>query len=284
MTLMRNAKETQKYWKEMQVQEKQFPHAHIYTNIRNMGVNMDEMSQKNPYLFEMFTRIFSGIGTSETIQTWKNYEQAYKELFDAGLLNFRSLRNQIMKKKIDEFVSKVNGTYLIPLSELEKVITEEKRKGEISLQVDFNDFLDLLEKYYEIEHRDFFQRFGKDKPDYASLLNLTKEEYKKHSNFSPSQDLIATKIVVLQDKYETVNGMPYVDFWHHWMDNDFAEVSNGSIEYLWADTKETDVVEEGIKIPAILYQKMREVMFKEISQHPYYQGKKPDEIKFYIYW
>ncbi len=39
----------------------------------------------------------------------------------------------------------------------------------------------------------------------------------------------------------------------------------------------------GIIIPSILFKKMRKVIFKEITQYPYYKGE-PDEIEFQILW
>lgn len=282
--MMKNANEALKYWEQMKEQEKRFPQAHIYTNIKNQGVDMEELAKTNPYLFEMFTRIFSGVETPEVVQTWKNYKQAYEELMAQGLLKFKNLRDKVMKEKINSFIKKVDGPFLIPLNELEEVITEKKRKGEVSIQLEFNDYMDLIEKYYGFNHRDFFQKHGKEKVDYATMLGLTKKEYKEYSNVSPSKNLIAAKMSVLYDKYEEVNGMPYVDFWHHLMDNDFAEVSNGSIMTLWAEYEQEDFEDEDIEVPAVLFEKFRKVIFKEVAQYPYYKGEEPEEIEFHIWW
>lgn len=282
--MMKTAKEALKYWEQLKEQEKRFPQAHIYTNIKNQGVDMQELAKTNPYLFEMFTRIFSGVETPETVQTWNYYKQAYEELEAQGLMKFKNLRDKVMNEKMNSFVKKVDGPCLIPLSELEEVVTEKKRKGEVSIQLEFNDYMDLIEKYYGFDHRDFFQKHGKEKVDYATMLGLTKKEYKEYSNVSPSKNLIAAKMCVLHDKYEEVNGMPYVDFWHHLMDHDFAEVSNGSVMTLWADYEPEDFEDEEIEVPAVLFEKFRKVLFKEVTQYPYYQGEEPEEIEFHIWW
>lgn len=84
-----NTKEALKNWKAQLEQQKKFPNAHIYTNIKNQGVDMKELATKNPYLYEMFTRIFSGVETPETVQLWKNYKQAYEELEAQGLFKIK---------------------------------------------------------------------------------------------------------------------------------------------------------------------------------------------------
>ena len=83
--------------------------------------------------------------------------------------------------------------------------------------------------------------------------------------------------------------MPYVDFWHHLLDYDFAEVSNGSVITMWFEEEDEDEDDEGddeIKNNDVnaLFHNMRKVMFKEISQHPYYGGEQPEEIEFHIWW
>lgn len=281
---MKTPQESKKYWKKMQEQEKNFPNAHIYVNIKNMGVDMEKMTKTNPYLFDVFTRIFSGVSTPENIQLWKNYEQAYKDLESQGFFKFKNVLAKAMQCKIEEFVKKVDGPYLVPLVELEDVITEKKKKGEVSIQVEFNDYMELLEKYYEFDHRDFFNKFNSNKPDFAKLLELTPQEYASHYNMSPAQDLMATKIIILHDKYESINDMPSVDFWSHLLDHDFAEVSNGSIKRMWSHYEEKDQKLDGIKVSAIVFEKIRELMFKEIAQYPHHTIQDVDEIDFYIYW
>lgn len=279
-----NSEQAIEYWGKMQEQEKMFPQAHIYTNIKNQGVDMKNLAETKPYLFEMFTRIFSGVETPEEVHAWKNYQQAYNELESQGLLKFSGNREAVMQEKIDEFVKKVDGPYLVPLTELEEVITEKKRKGQVSVQVDFNDYMDLLEKYYGFEHRDFFQKFGKENLDYKKILGLSEEEFTKAYNLSPYEDIVATKISILDSFYNESQGMPYVDFWHYLMDNDFMEVSNGSVQTMWIDSEAEDEEDDGIVIPAIVFDKMREMIFKEISQYSYYENQKPSEIEFYISW
>lgn len=279
-----NAQQAKEYWEKMQQQEAMFPNAHIYTNIKNQGVDMGQMAENNPYLFQMFTSIFSGVETPQNVQTWKNYHQAYVELEAQGLLKFSNSREKVMQEKIDEFVKKVDGPCLVPKEQLEEVITEKKRKGVVSIQVDFDDYMTLLENHYKFEHRDFFARFGKKTNNEAALLGLTKEEYEKHSKFSPAQDVIAAKMSVLYNLHQENEGMPYADFWNYLTDHDFMDVSNGSVNTMWLDHETEDDEDDGIVIPAIVFDKMRQLMFKEIAQYSYYENKQPQEIEFYISW
>lgn len=279
-----NAQQAKEYWEKMQQQEAMFPNAHIYTNIKNQGVDMEKMAENNPYLFQMFMSIFSGVETSQNVQTWKNYHQAYVELEAQGLLKFSNSREKVMQEKIDEFVKKVDGPCLVPKEQLEEVITEKKRKGVVSIQVDFDDYMTLLENHYKFEHRDFFGRFGKKTNNEAALLGLTKEEYEKHSKFSPAQDVIAAKMSVLYSLHQENEGMPYADFWNYLTDHDFMDVSNGSVNTMWLEHETEDDEDDGIVIPAIVFDKMRQLMFKEIAQYSYYENQQPNEIEFYISW
>lgn len=279
-----NSEQAIEYWGKMQQQEKMFPNAHIYTNIKNQGVDMQQLAENNPYLFEMFTRIFSGVETPDNVQMWKNYQQAHKELESEGLLKFSDSRETVMQEKINEFVNKVDGPCLVPKEELEEVITEKKRKGVVSIQVDFDDYMSLLEHYYQFEHRDFFGRFKNKNTDDSTMLGLTKEEYEKHSKLSPAQDVIAAKMSILYNLKQEHEGMPYADFWHYLTDHDFMDVSNGSVNSMWLDHETEDEEDDGIIIPAIVFAKMREMMFKEIAQYDYYKNQQPSEIEFYISW
>lgn len=285
---MKNTVEALKYWKKMQEQEKIVPQAHIYTNIRNQGVNMEDLAQKSPFLFDMFTRIFSGVETEENIKLWNNYKKAYEELEKSGALNIKSVRDEKMQNLIDDFIKKVEGENRIPLNELEEVITEKKRKGNVSIQVEFNDYMDLIEKHYDFQHRDFFKKHGKDNSEIIKVLGLTKNEYNKYANIRPADNLISAKICVLTSIHDEINGMPYVDFWHHLLDRDFAEISNGSVTTMWIDDEydEDEDDEDEIKVKDVntLFHNMRKVIFKEISQYPYYNGEQPEEIEFHIWW
>lgn len=284
-----NTKEALKNWKAQLEQQKKFPNAHIYTNIKNQGVDMKELATKNPYLYEMFTRIFSGVETPETVQLWKNYKQAYEELEAQGLFKIKNVREKVMEKKINEFIEKVNGHNLVPLEELEEVVTEKKRKGEVSIQVEFNDYIHLLEKHYGINYRDFFGKFGKESVDYAKLLGMTKSEYDKYCRTKPSEDVNAAKVCVITGKYQEVNGMPYVDYWHHLLDSDFAEISNGSVTTMWNEPEyeeenAEDFESDGVVVSKELFLNLRKMIFKEIAQYPYYKGEIPEEIEFHIWW
>lgn len=283
---MTSSHEAIKAFKAITEQEKRFPDAHIYTNIKKFGVDLNSLAQNNPYLFQTFTQVFSGEATEETIILWDMIQKAYKELTEKGLLVFKNVRDDIMNKKMSELNAKVNGPNLVPLEKIVELLTEKKRKGVISVQVDFVEFMDLLEKYYEFQHRDFFSRFGVQQVDFAKMLGLTNNEYKKLCTMKVSKDLNAAKICVLTKMYENINGMPYVDFWHYLLDRDFCGISNGTVTnmYNYEEEDNKDFEKDGIMISGNLFKNMRKMIFKEIAQCPQYQGKMPNDIEFRICW
>lgn len=297
---MQNSKKTVENYKALKIQQKTQqktqPQAHIYTNIKKLGVDLEKLARTNPYLYTTFTRIFSGIATPQTLTLWDNLQKAYKELEEQGMLNFENVRETIMRKKMVDFSKKVNGPCLIPLDELLEVVTEKKRKKVVSIEVDFNDYMDLLEKHYKFQHRDFFQRFGKEPINFAKILGMTKKEYKEYSKLNANENYNAAKLSVITQVYNNMNEMPYADFWHYLMDNEFMEVSNGCIMSMYSEAEDDEhedsktqdyryiVEKDGVIATHYLFNDMRQVIFKEMSQHPSFKGETPEEINFYIGW
>lgn len=280
---MKDIKNSVKHWQDLQ-KTFHFTTGYLHENIKIMELDMEDMARTQPYLFECFVSIFSGKANDESYQLWENYKKAYQELHEKSLLNFKNTKDDFIKKTIDEFIQKANGPHLLTLDDLEDVITEKKHKKQTTVQVEFNQYMDLIEEAYDFDYRNFFSKFSENKMDFSRLLKITTEDYHKYSRISPVEHLISAKICIITEHYDFVNSMPYVDFWHHLLDHDFSEVQNGSIQYMSSDFKAQDIKNKGTVVPAIVFNTFRQIVFKEISQLPYYKEKSFDQIEFYIYW
>lgn len=284
---MQSAKEIQDYLKWFEESKVKFPNAHIVQTVKKLNVDMNKLAKENSYLFTMFTRIFSGEATPQTLQLWANYQQAYKELKDNGYLNVRGNRKQQMETMVNDFKSKVDGPFLVPLSEIEDLVTEKKKRGVVSIQVEFNEYMDLLEKYYDFEHRDFFGSFKNRYQVSGKDIGISEEEFKKAWEMAPADNINAVKISIFNDINNQKNGFPYVDCWHHLLEHEFAEISNGSVAYLYnedEDFSSKECYDENVKFDPNIFKYFRQLIFKEISQLPFYKGNDVEEIEFHIWW
>jgi hypothetical protein len=188
-----------------------------------------------------------------------------------------------MEEKLAILRSKVEGPCLVPLNELEENITYKTKKGVTEVEFDYCGYSDLIEKYYEIELRDFYGHFGKNN-EIKNLLNLEDEEYDKLCNTRPIDSVTATKVIVLGSFYEYHKTLPYADFWHYLLDSQFYELTNGSNHTLY---DEEDIVHEDKESHAEhaeLFSLLKRILFKEINQHPHFKGEPNHEIDFYVSW
>lgn len=278
------SQEAKRYWAAMEEKRKITPNASIYLSIKSQDVDMQYMAEKQPYLFSVFIRLFKVRETLENIKVWNNYKQAYHELEEQGLFNFSVNSQILMQEKIDNFVKKVDGICLVPLEKIEDTITETKYKDNITIDVYFEDYIALLENYYNFDHRDFFGYNEIQSINYAKTLGITEEEYNKHSNLSVSQNLLTAKIAVLKDMHKELTEMPCVSFWNHLMENEFRDIANDSVNPLYRNSEIIDKEIDGIMVSGIVFDKIRKLIFKEIIQHSYYENNQSSKIDFFISW
>lgn len=237
-------------------------------------IDLQTLYENDPYLFVHASLWPNVVGTKH----WENICRVYYELKAKNYLHFPNTNDGVMYKKIENFVTKVEGDYLVSKKQLKDVID-----GKI---VDYISYVDLLEEAYEFDDRDFFNTDKYSYPSFAKMLNMNENEYQEfvkqrfHSDDVPDS-FHALKI--LQYHYDIENACPYVDFWHYVMDADFPEVTNGSIHVMYKDNMlKENLICEGMEIPAKLFNSFRELLFKELSQ--FKKFKDAQEIKFEISW
>jgi hypothetical protein len=59
---------------------------------------------------------------------------------------------------IDDFINKINGPCRIPKERLESILEEKKKRGVISYSFEFCPFVRMIDEYYGIQHRNFFNK------------------------------------------------------------------------------------------------------------------------------
>lgn len=253
------------------------PNCYLSVNLKKHKIDYKTMAAKQPMLLDAFARCMDGKDNAEQTQMWENYKTAYQELEAAGFYN-ESFEHDY-QKVVDEFKAKVEGPNLIPVKSLKDILTKKTRKGSVSYQLEYNDFAHLIESFYGIETRGFFSSYfhAKQEALYRKYLKVTDKQYEKISNTSPMKSMQAAKLGLMSDAFDDDL---YVDFWHHMLDNDFSEISNGSVASMWLeeeDPQETDDVKQQI------FSLIRSVFFKEVTSLPAFK-KGVEEIEFSISW
>jgi len=67
---------------------------------------------------------------------------------------------------------------------------------------------------------------------------------------------------------------PYLDFWHWLLEHDFAEMHNGSFQYLWSSSLEDPETPEWVRT-------ILKDIFETVKGHP---ACDKDGINFYVSW
>jgi len=268
--------------------KKSFPgsNPYVFSNFEKLGVDPQDLAHKAPYLYGFFVSAFSGEFKPHFFQTWSNMNQAYQELISLGLLTSTLVEKDIVYGTIENIILKSKGPLLIPLDEIKSVVTEVKTSTNYCVQVDFYAYLDLLEKYYEIDFSDVFQSFSGTLGNIAHLLGLSKEEFDKISFESlPSESLIDAKVQILYD-FETMRQesvKAYFDYKHYFVSKWGAR--NGSLLNI-----PREVYNKGIKInekyclDPLFLDALDRLLFKEMAQHPFFKGIEPSELTFHFHW
>ena len=253
------------------------PNCYLSINLKVHKIDYKKMAKEQPILLDTFARCMNGKDNPEQTQMWKNYENAYNELKSAGFYN-ESFENDY-QEVIGEFISKVNGPNLIPVKKLKDILTKKTRKGVVTYEFEYSDFSDLIEEYYSIETHGFFGSYfhKKEEAFNRKYLPMTDEEYEKISNTSPMESEKAAKLSLISDAFDDDL---YVDFWHHMLDTDFSDISNGSVATMWA---QEEYPQESDDLKQQIFSLIRKVFFKEVTSLPAFKDG-VEEIEFSINW
>lgn len=211
------------------------------------------------------------------------YEMAYNELEAQNkLVKFDMPDPQTI---IDDFINKVNGPCLIPKERLESILEEKKKRGVISYSFEFCPFARMIDEYYGIQYRNFFNKCRFDvmgnSEMFTNFLGCSKEEFDTACRVSPFKSVLAAKLRLISEINKDEE-WAYFDFWHKLMDGDFAEISNGCTASLCFNKATSDQITKHDTDELVAA--YTSIFFKEAAQFDFFNNEEIDSIEFEISW
>lgn len=211
------------------------------------------------------------------------YELAYNELETQNkLVKFDMPDPQTI---IDDFINKVNGPCLIPKEQLESVLEEKKKRGVISYSFEFFPFARMIDEYYGIQYRKFFDKCRfyvmANSEMLTNFLGCTIQEFDDACRQSPFKSVLAAKLRLISEINEDEESL-YFDIWHKLLDADFAEISNGCTARLYFNEATSEHITKNDT--GELVAAYTSIFFKEAAQFDFFNNEEIDSIEFEIYW
>lgn len=260
--------------------QSQSPNAPLLTNLKALEIEPTSLAVEDPMLLQYAMGLFNTDRDAEKIKIWKYINKAYSRLKERGLLTVPMLAPSIMAEMTRELVALVNGPDRIPRQDLEECLIVLERRGQRTYQFNFFALTHLIERYYGINVRDFFDCQGWSARYVQEKLQCSPAEY---AQWREEETVKAYEIHILEDAYDAVNAMPYLDFWHYLLDYDFANVINGSVETLWCE-EETDATESDSELfDKTVLHAIRHLYFKEVSQLTMFDSP-PKSLACWVTW
>lgn len=256
----------------------QSPNAPLFANLKALDIEPTTLAVEDPLLLQYAMGLFNTDLDPKKIKIWKYINKAYSRLKEKKLLEVPTLAPSIIDEMTKELVTIANGPTRIPREELEQCLIVLERRGVRSYQFNFFALTHLIERYYGINVRDFFDCQGWSGRYVQEKLHCSDAEYLQ---WREEATVKAYEIHILEDAYEAVNAMPYLDFWHYLLDYDFINVINGSVETLWRE-EQSDADESGLFDKTVV-KTIRQLYFKEIGKLSIFE-KPPESIACWMAW
>lgn len=211
------------------------------------------------------------------------FETAYNELEAQNkLVKFEMPDPQTI---IDDFINKVNGPCLIPKEQLENILEEKKKRGVTSYSFEFCPFARMIDQYYGIQYRNFFDKcrfyIMANSEMLTNFLGCTIQEFDDACRQSPFKSVLAAKLRLISEINEDEESL-YFDIWHKLLDADFAEISNGSTASLYFNEATSEHITKNDT--GELVAAYTSIFFKEAAQFEFFNNEEIDSIEFEISW
>ncbi len=273
--------------KQISEQIQQFPNCWLAKNIKEYKLDYESVPTQ---IIENFYFIFSEKPQDYSVKFWEQTHKAYNELSAKGLFKIQAKNHKAVveafKKEIETSPCKIEQ------SAIDDLCTVKVRKGKKSIHFEYNDFMDLFDKAYGVDNRDFFGKFGANREKfenelYKRFLDATEQEILKASSLSPKDSELSLCMTMITN--HTLKQNIYFDFWHKLIDRDFSEVSNGCMQTMFFssdededfDSSEDDKFEGEYE----LYSLIKQAIFKELKPSFEKNGiNLEDSIDFYVWW
>lgn len=264
----------------------QMPNCWLAKNIEEFQLDYKSVPAQ---LMESFYFNFSEKPKDYTLTFWEQTHKAYSELSAKGLFKIQAKNHKAavesFKKEIETSPRKINQ------DEIDDLCTVKIRKGKKSIHFEYNDFMDLFDKAYGVDNRDFFGKFGANQEKfknelYKRFLDATDQEILKASSLSPKDSELSLRMTMITN--HTLKQNIYFDFWHKLIDRDFAEVSNSSMQSMYLSDGEEDFdysEDDKFNGEYELYSLIKQAIFKELKPSFEKNGiNLEDSIDFYVCW
>ncbi|WP_347220229.1 hypothetical protein [Chryseobacterium sp.] len=238
--------------------------------LNNHCIDAGRMAKEDPHLFMHATNIFrpefrTNAPADYAVDLFNMYEEGYHMLKSRGA--FETIpqdRDELMTAQMHKFLDAVDDpTYRIPVEEIEEVISSVTRRRVTTAMVEFNPFMRLIEKYYEVNHRDFFK--ARDSYEsFAGILGWTIEQARALGRVSPQDSAEAAALSIYSNAFKIHQEVINYDWWYELITNNW-DVVNGCVRTLYAP-------EEGDEYPESPRERIG------VSQYMTY-GNVPGELK-----
>ena len=255
------------------------PEAAMFKFAEERDIDLMYMALSRPELYSIFTRIGPTLCTLEGANLWDNYRRAYAQLEEMDAFTTATRHaDAIVYSVVDRLTELYKADLQVPLEEVENCITYKKKAGQTSISLDIREFIDVINLFYKINMNDILGVYLGEF-DYVLMTTLGYDagQMAVLNNTKPADSMEAAAVSLL-DSHIQKTSAKYLNFWHHLLDTDFLGSSVDSNATLYSQPPETVCWNRYTDTQKTIYSTLRNIIFKELNQLPYFGGVTPTEI------
>ena len=242
-------------------------------------IDLMHMARFRPELYSIFTRIGPKLCTLEGAHLWDNYRLAYEQFEEMDAFTTATRRaDEIVYSVVDRLTELYKADLQVPLEEVENCITYKKKAGQTAISLDINEFIDVISLFYKINMNDILGVYlGEFDCVLMATLGYDAGQMAVLNNTNPADSMEAAAVSLL-DSHIQKTSAKYLNFWHHLLDTDFLGSSVDSNATLYSKPSETVCWNSYTDTQKTIYSTLRNIIFKELNQLPYFGGATLTEI------
>lgn len=256
-----------------------WPEAAMFKFAEEHDIDLMCMARFRPELYSIFTRIGPKLCTLEGSNLWDNYRLAYEQLEEMDAFTTATRHaDAIVYSAVDRLTELHKADLQVPLEEVENCITYKKKAGQTSISLDISEFIDVINLFYKINMNDILGVYlGEFDCVLMTTLGYDAGQMAVLNNTKPADSMKAAAVSLL-DSHIKKTSAKYLNFWHHLLDTDFLGSSVDSNATLYSQPPETVWWNSYTDTQKTIYSTLRNIIFKELNQLPYFGGATPTEI------
>jgi hypothetical protein len=257
------------------------PEAAMFKFAEEHDIDLMYMALSRPELYSIFARIGPKLCTLEGAYLWDNYRLAYEQLEEMDAFTTAARHADAMVYSVvDRLTELYKADLRVPLEEVENCITYKRKAGQTSISLDIREFIDVINLFYKINMNDILGVYLGEF-DYVLMTTLGYDagQMAVLNNTKPADSMEAAAVSLL-DSHIQKTSAKYLNFWHHLLDTDFLGSSVDSNVTLYSQPPETVRWNSYTDTQKTIYSTLRNIVFKELNQLPYFGGVTPTEIVY----